>query len=115
MTFRAVAGLVLSGKRLSKAIADVHLKERRALGLCEKAQARLLTDRIQTLHRERFQNLVARHAAELAAERARYELERKAITLARAKDYPIHDIENLPPPRYRIRAKTGACRADPGV
>lgn len=100
MTFRGLARLVLSGKRLSQAVANVQLKERRALGRTEKAEARVLTDRIMVSHRERFRNLAARHLAERGAERSHQQIERKDITFARAKDHLIHEIENPPPPRY---------------
>jgi len=105
MTFRGVARLVLSGKRLSQAVANVQLKERRALGRKEKAESRMLTDRIMASHRERFYNLVARHSAEREAERSHQQLERKKITFARAKNELIQEIENPPPPRYVPRPK----------
>lgn len=100
LTFRQLAGLVLSKKRLTKALAHVHERERRELAREEKTAAKVLTDRICAVHRERFHTLRDRQAAEREAERSHQQLARKQISFARAKDHLIHEIENPPPPRY---------------
>jgi hypothetical protein len=105
LTFRQMAGLIFSTKRLAKAVAKIHERERRELARDEKAASKMLTDRIWAIHRERFHTLRDRQATEREAEHSHQQMARKDITFARAKDHLIHEIENPPPPRYVPKPK----------
>jgi len=99
LTFRQMVGLIVSGKRLAKALGAAHEHERRTLAREEKAQSRTLSERIWAIHRERFHTLRDRQANEREAERDHQQLERKTISFARAKEHLIAELENPPPPR----------------
>lgn len=100
---RQMIGMVLSTKRLTKALDRVHLRERRNLGREEKTLSKQLTERIWGIHRERFHTLRDRQAVERDAERGHQRLETKDITFARAKEHLIHEAEH--PPAYRPAPK----------
>jgi hypothetical protein len=100
LNFRRIASLILSTKRLSKALAHVHEHERRTLAKEEKSAAKDRSERIWAIHRERFHTLRDRQAVEREAERGHQRLARKDISFARAKDHLIYEIDNPPPPRF---------------
>lgn len=99
LTFRQMIGLIVSGKKLTAALGKAHERERRALARDEKTTAKQLTERIWSIHRERFHTLRDRQANEREAERSHQRLASREITLARAKEDLIREIDNLPPLR----------------
>ncbi|MFT4117873.1 relaxase/mobilization nuclease domain-containing protein [Bradyrhizobium sp.] len=100
LTFRRMTRLIFSRKHLAKSLGQIHERERRELAREEKSAAKLLSDRIWVIHRERFHTLRDRQATEREAERSHQRLARKDVTFARAKDHLIDEMENPPPPRF---------------
>lgn len=99
LTFRQMAGMIFSTKRLAKALTHTHERERRLLAREEKTTAKRFTEKIWAAHRERFHTLRDRQAREREAEREHQKGATKEITFARAKDHLIDELENPPPPR----------------
>jgi len=110
LSFREMVGLIVSGKRLTRAIKATHRRERRALAQDEKIQTKQLTERIWVIHRERFHTIRYRQNAERDAERSHQRLEAKDISFAHAKADLIKEMEAparvyVPPAPKRERAE----------
>lgn len=113
LSFRQMVGLIISGKKLTKAIEATHRRERRALAQDEKIQTKQLTERIWSIHRERFHTMRHRQNAERDAERSHQKLETRDITFSRAKADLVREIEApgrvyAPAPQKRERAEPTA-------
>jgi len=103
LSLRQIVGLVLSPARLARALESVHLRERRTLARDSRLETKQLTERIWAIHRERFHTLRERQAQEREAERAHQRLERKDVTLARAKAHLIEELARPAPLRPQPR------------
>lgn len=105
LTIAQMAGLIVSGKRLTQALHHVHERERRSLARAEKLQTKQFSDRIWISHRERFHALRDRQAVEREAERGHQKVETKEISFARAKESLTRDTEMAPtsPPAFSVR------------
>ncbi|WP_171946488.1 hypothetical protein [Hyphomicrobium sp. CS1GBMeth3] len=98
LTMRQMVRLIRSGDALAKRLSQVHEQERRSLARSQKAETKVLTDRIWEIHRARFETLRERQAAERQAEREQQQAERKGISFAMAKASLMIEQEDAPPP-----------------
>lgn len=98
LTMRQMVRLIRSGDALAKRLSQVHEQERRTLARGQKAETKVLTDRIWEVHRARFDALRERQAAERQAEREQQGTQRKGISFAMAKASLMTEQEDAPPP-----------------
>lgn len=103
LTMRQMVRLIRSGDALAKRLHQVHEQERRSLAREQKADTKVLTDRIWEIHRGRFEALRQRQAAERQVERGEQAAQRKGISFALAKASLLIEQENAPqlPPEPR--------------
>jgi hypothetical protein len=99
LTIRQMVGVILSTKRLMKMVEQTHQRERRDLAREQKTLTKGLTERIWAIHRERFHTLRDRQETERTVERAHQHIATREITLTRAKEHLLHEIDNPPPAR----------------
>lgn len=87
LTLRQRLGLILSPKKLMKAVTMAHEREKRALVHEQTTQTKAMTDRVWTAHRADYHGLMERQTAERAAQRDHHQIERKeGVTFQKARD-----------------------------
>jgi hypothetical protein len=84
-SFRQMLPLILDGGKLMDRLDVAHQRERRSLAQIEKAETRIYTDRIWTLHKAKFDRLKEEQARERQAVRDEHFARTRGITLQHAK------------------------------
>lgn len=120
LTIRQMIPMIFSGRKLIDRMFQTQERERRALARHEKHESKQLSDRIWTVHREKFHTLRERQATERATERSHQNIERKNISFARAKAVLIGEQEIQPPsvPQPKLQPTPALMRdtvVEPGV
>jgi hypothetical protein len=96
LSIRQMIPMIFSGRKLIDRMFQAQERDRRSLARVEKHSSKQLTDRIWTLHREKFHTLRERQATERSAERSHQVVERKDISFARAKAELTREQDRLP-------------------
>jgi hypothetical protein len=86
LTMRQMATLILSPKRLSKAVDAMHERQRDLVAGEQRTERKRMTDRVWISHRETFHQLAAKQAVERDALRLHQSGEREGVTFNRAKE-----------------------------
>ena len=86
LTMRQMAMLILSPKRLDKAVDAMHERQRDLVAGEQRAERKRMTDRVWTSHREAFHQLAQKQAVEREALRSHQSDERESITFNKAKE-----------------------------
>lgn len=86
LSVRQMAGLIVSPKRLMKAVEAKHERQRRSIAREQKAETKVLTDHLWRAHRETFHQLAQRQGAEREALHSHHDAERGTVTFQRARD-----------------------------
>lgn len=101
LSMRQMISLIRHPGKLLDRIEAVHERERRSLAQVEKAQARVLTDRIWEQHRERMDRLIVEQAQECQAIRTEHHARTRGVSLSMAKaslvaeqQVPANDASN---------------------
>lgn len=108
LSIRRMIPLIISRRKLTDRVLQVHDRDRRALARVEKQTTKQHTEKIWTTHREKFHTLRERQATERSAERSHQGIEQKDISFARAKAELIREQDQLAAgiPKAEIRPKS---------
>jgi hypothetical protein len=108
LSIRRMIPLIVSRRKLTDRVLQIHDRDRRALARVEKHATKKHTEKIWTAHREKFHTLRERQATERSAERSHQGIEQKDISFARAKAELIREQDRLPAgvPKAEIRPKS---------
>lgn len=93
LTKREMMPLIGSQSRLQKRIGAVHEHEKRTLAREAKTETKLATDRVMEGHRQQFDTLRDRQAAERQAEKVAQNLRRQSVSFASAKATLVQEQE----------------------
>lgn len=93
LTMREMMPLIRSQLRLQKRLGAVHEHEKRTLAREVKTETKLATDRIMDRHKQQFEVLRNRQAAERHAEKASQALRRQTISFTSAKAGLVQEQE----------------------
>jgi len=93
LSMREMLPLIRSQARLQKRVGHVHEHEKRTLAREVKTETKLATDRVMERHRNQFDTLRDRQAAERQAEKVAQNLRRQSISFATAKAGIVREQE----------------------
>lgn len=106
LTWKDKIRLILSPRKLAEAVDRVHTRERRLLSAIQKVETKERLDRIWEAHKHKTDALVARQAAERAAERevqksvtenlALFKIAREQLLDERAGEEPVRRAAGAP-------------------